>query len=74
MVGATALVTGVVLALVGTADALGIAFGNEGWAGKMVVGLTLIVGTGIAANLFTNRKSRAALRRTVRKYESQHAG
>lgn len=69
--GTTALATAAVLAVVGAADGLGIVFGEHYWAGKLVVGVGLILGVGLAGLGLVKRKSRAALSRAVRKYESR---
>jgi hypothetical protein len=74
--GATAITlmaTASALALIGLADALGVLFGDRFWAGKLVVGLGLILLAFAGLALAMYGWSRSSRAHTVQQYESRHA-
>ena len=55
----------------GTADGLGILFGNRPWAGSLVTGLLLVFGLGSGMFRIVARLKKTAREGTVAKYENQ---
>jgi hypothetical protein len=69
IVALTALVTCAVMTFVGLADGLGVLLNGHFWVGKLIVGLTMIIGTVVAVKILTSRKVQSARQRTIQKYE-----
>jgi hypothetical protein len=68
----TTLVAGAVLLVHGLAAATGSAIGNRHWAGQIVVGGSVVVGTLLVIILLAGLSNRAARQRTIEKYERRH--
>jgi hypothetical protein len=73
VVGLIMLATAAALVLIGAADGLGVLFGERFWAGKLAVGLgvVLLALGGAAAGLL--RWIRSSRKNTLKQYENRHS-
>jgi hypothetical protein len=67
------LVSAAALALIGLSDALGVVFGERYWAGKLVVGLGVILLSFGGLGLGLYGWSRSSRKNTVQQYERRHS-
>jgi hypothetical protein len=72
-IGVVLLATASALVLIGLSDALGVLFGDRFWAGKLAVGLgvVLLACGGLALILY--RWSKSSRDRTLKQYERRHS-
>jgi hypothetical protein len=69
LAGIVAIATCAVMTFVGLADGLGVLLWGHFWAGKLIVGLTVVIGTLVAVKVLTSRMVQSSRQRTIAKYE-----
>jgi hypothetical protein len=72
VVGATVLVTATVLLLSGAANGIAASLGGRLWAGQLIVGSLVLIGTALAGWLGLRSLTASSRRKTIDKYERQH--
>jgi len=71
LAGAAAIVTAVVLLIVGIADGIGSAFGRFGWLGDIIIGVAILGLIALGAKVALSKVFGASRKAMVEKYESR---